>query len=403
MYYFVREGPIHRCQVCGQCFKIVRLKDEFSELQDYYSLMFSTMSHFDVAEEDMNINLTSFYGDRPQATLQTVPATNVYIQVNSDEADRILVDPAYKLERLKEAHEKLYAMHEAFREVDKQMSAHRLYLPVPFGKDLYETWFQIEKAIRKFDRTFNKVEKFESRKFTDPENHERREKRMLERKRQRWTENYTYFFGGLTEEEQMYRDYYETDVERDPEDEVVEEELDEKEIAAEGQFAFKNYDFIEPSLQTEPHESITDVVDQKIFKYKYRMNNLDEDTYQRKQGRVLSRFVERAKTRDPVLETDLFELYQQDMKESSIAQFMLDPAAWNKKALDQTRVFREYMVTESLQQYKDFYESDAEEQSFFEYIDNLSNRDKIRFTEIFKDYTQQRVDMKDFVMIAKRE
>ncbi len=89
----------------------MRLKDEFSEQQDYYSLMFSTLSHFDVAEEDMNISLTSLFGDRPQATLQTVPATNVYIHVNSDEADRILVDPAYKLERLQEAHEKLFAMH----------------------------------------------------------------------------------------------------------------------------------------------------------------------------------------------------------------------------------------------------------------------------------------------------
>lgn len=48
MFYFVREGPIHRCQICGQCFKIVRLKDEFTEEQDYYSLMFSTLSHFDV-------------------------------------------------------------------------------------------------------------------------------------------------------------------------------------------------------------------------------------------------------------------------------------------------------------------------------------------------------------------
>jgi hypothetical protein len=160
MFYFVREGPIHRCQICGQCFKSVRLKDEFSELQDYYSLMFSTLSHFDVAEEDMAINMTSFFGDRPQGTLQTVPATNVYIHVNSDEADRILVDPAYKLERLKEAHEKLYAMHEAFREVDRQLSQTRIYLPTPYGKDLYETWWQIEKAIKKFDRTFNKVEKF---------------------------------------------------------------------------------------------------------------------------------------------------------------------------------------------------------------------------------------------------
>lgn len=81
--------------------------------------MFSTLSHFDVSEEDMQINLTSFFGDRPQNSLQTVPGTNVYIHVNPDEADRILVDPAYKLERLTEAHEKLYAMHSSYAEVDK--------------------------------------------------------------------------------------------------------------------------------------------------------------------------------------------------------------------------------------------------------------------------------------------
>lgn len=54
---------------------------------------------------------------------------------------------------------------------------------------------------------------------------------MLEKKRQRWTENYTYFFGGLTEEEQQYRDYFETDIDNDPEDDYVEKFLDEKEIA----------------------------------------------------------------------------------------------------------------------------------------------------------------------------
>lgn len=36
-------------------------------------------------------------------------------------------------------------------------------------------------------------------------------------------------------------------------------------------------------------------------------------------------------------------------------------------------------------------------------MDNLSNRDKIRFAEIFKDYTETHSDMKDFVMIQKRE
>ena len=69
MFYFVREGPIHRCHICGQCFKIVRLKDEASELNDYYSTMFAAISHFEVAEEDLAINLTSFFGDRPQAQM----------------------------------------------------------------------------------------------------------------------------------------------------------------------------------------------------------------------------------------------------------------------------------------------------------------------------------------------
>lgn len=50
---------------------------------------------------------------------------------------------------------------------------------------------------------------------------------MLERKRERYTENFTYFLGGLTEEEQMYRDYYQTDIEDDPEDDFIEGEMDE--------------------------------------------------------------------------------------------------------------------------------------------------------------------------------
>jgi len=104
-------------------------------------------------------------------------------------------------------------------------------IKTPFGRDLYETWFNIEKSIMKFDRIFNKVEKFDARAMTDPANHERREKRLLEGKRERWSKNYTYFFGGLTEEEQQYRDYFETELEIDPEDEYVEEKLDEAHLA----------------------------------------------------------------------------------------------------------------------------------------------------------------------------
>ena len=143
--------------------------------------MFSQLTHFEVSEEDMMANMTSLFGDRPQGAMQTVPGTSVYVHVNSDEADRILIDPAYKLEKLKEAHEKLYAMHQAYREVDHQMQKQVYEMPIPYGKDMYETWWNIEKSIRKLDRMFNKVEKFNARRLTDPDNHERRETRMLER------------------------------------------------------------------------------------------------------------------------------------------------------------------------------------------------------------------------------
>ena len=62
------------------------------------------------------------------------------------------------------------------------------------------------------------------------------------------------------------------------------------------------------------------------------MCNDDEANYERRQGRVIARFSERAKTRDSSLESNLFDLYQKDMKETSVAQFMLDPASFNAHA-----------------------------------------------------------------------
>ena len=61
----------------------------------------------------------------------------------------------------------------------------------------------------------------------------------------------------------------------------------------------------------------------------------------------------------------MFDLYLQDSKESSVAQFMVDPSKFRKRAIDETRPMREYIISESLQQYKDYYETDGEEQRFF--------------------------------------
>lgn len=266
-------------------------------------MMFSTLSHFDVSEEDMAVPITNLFGDRPSVTMQTIPATNVYVHVNPDEADRILVDPAYKLERLKEVHEKFYAMHEAYREVDRQLASQRIQLPVPYGRSLYETWYEVEKSIAKFDRIFNRVEKFNARKLSsDPETHERREKRMADRRQKRTVDNFTYFFGNLTEEEQQYRDYFETDLEEDPEDEYVEQMRDAHRIAKSGEFDPKLYDFVETAMVTEVHENYEDLVEDKIFKFKYRQNADPPTLFAERQARLIERFIERAKKRDPALE-----------------------------------------------------------------------------------------------------
>lgn len=390
--------------MCGQCFKIVRLKDEFSEQQDYYTMMFSTLSHFDVSEEDMAVNITSPFGDRPTVNMQTIPATNVYIHINPDEADRILVDPAYKLEKLKEAHEKLYAMHEAYRAVDKQMAHQRIQLPIPYGRDLYETWFEIEKSIAKFDRLFNKVEKFNARKLSsDPATHDRREKRLAERRKERETDNYTFFFNNLTEEEMQYRDYFETDLEMDPEDEAFDELMDEKRIAQSGEMDPKLYDFIETAMMSEVHENFQDIIEDKIFKYKYRQNADAPALYQKRQDRVEARFMERAKSRDPRIEQSIAQLYFEDSRDSSIAAAMIDPANSRMTAIEETKPWREYMAREGVQQYRDYFEDAAEEQPFFEYLDNLSNRDQIRFMECFKDYTQELSMNNGYLLIPKRE
>jgi hypothetical protein len=93
-----------------------------------------------------------------------------------------------------------------------------------------------------------------------------------------------------------------------------------------------------------------------------------------------------------------------DGRDSSLANLMLDPTNHVENTGElETRPFREYMVNEAVEQYKDYYESDNEEGQFFEYLDNLPNRDKIRFMEIFDDHTVEKLDPKRHISIEKRE
>ncbi len=77
----------------------------------------------------------------------------------------------------------------------------------------------------------------------DLENHERREKRMRERAQDRWSTNYTFFLGGLSEEEIKYRDYFETDLEKMPENDILQEKIDDFKVLSQEEYKLENYDF----------------------------------------------------------------------------------------------------------------------------------------------------------------
>lgn len=69
----------------------------------------------------MMINLTAPFGDRPQASLQTVPMHNAYILVNNDDGDRILTDPAYRLEKYTKSLTAIHRMRQVEDEVKQQL------------------------------------------------------------------------------------------------------------------------------------------------------------------------------------------------------------------------------------------------------------------------------------------
>jgi len=86
-----------------------------------------------------------------------------------------------------------------------------------------------------------------------------------------------------------------------------------------------------------------------------------------------------------------------------VAQFALDWTKYAESAKDGTSAKREYMAREGLQQYRDYFEDCEEESAAFEYLDNLSTRDRIRFMECFTDYSANPSYNKRHAMIKKRE
>jgi hypothetical protein len=389
LIFMLREGPLQRCPSCGQVFKLVRLRNEFSPEMDYYMANLIPYALDEMGEMDQVINMSvlRMQKDSYEYTQFETPSNYVYNLVNPDEHDRLLTDPAYRLERSKKLEEKLYVYLYSLQEIEKEYTENfGPMIRFPMNKVDYETLIDVEKTILKMDRLFRKVDKFNNRKYIDRENHERREKRMLDRAGERWQSNYTLFYGGLTEEEQKYRDYFETDIEAYPEDEEIESKLDENEIFARGDYNLDKYDFQELYTR-QPEDDATSYLEKKAFKFKYRRAKDSTETYERRQTRMVQRQLER---------------FDKEGVQDIVAQ--LGEAIQQGNEANRTYYERRYLdvlAKESVAQYQDYFETDGEED--FTVFDNIPDAERVSFLRVFENYATPAVEHKGFATIPKRE
>ncbi len=409
MYMIVREGPIHRCMFCGQCFKLIKLKDDVYDHQNtYYSTVFTELNPSIVGETEIaphwvTFPFTSHEINNNNANL--IPTDRSYLFVNADEADHIMTDPAYRMEKYKELENDYFKSNLVAQEIERQKKLLRVdgKDTIQMTRDTYETWYQVEKSILRFDREFNREEKFAGRALFNAENHERRERRMLERKDQREKENYTFYFNGLSQQEQMYRDYYETDLEDGAytESESLNEIKDDKLLRNSGDFDLGHIQLIETSTISERREQIDDVVGKMLFNYKYR--NVSDKSFDERNNRVVQRFNERASKRDANLVEDLGDKLENIFVRENIAnEFLREINIGNTDILEKYELlnFAIYVAEEGLQQFKDYYGEDLPNK---EILEDLAEREKLRFAEVYFNFYNKSLELdKTYAMIPKR-
>ena len=409
MYMIVREGPIHRCMFCGQCFKLIRLKDDVYDHQNtYYSTVFTEISPQIVSEQEIQPHWMTFpfvSHEINNNNPNVMPGDRNYVFVNADEADHIMTDPAYRMEKYKELEQDYFKFNMVSQEIERQrkLLRNKERDTVMMPRDTYETWIQVEKSILRFDREFNRYEKFAGRALFDAENHDRRERRMLEKKSKREEENYTFYFNGLNEEEQMYRDYYASDLEEDmyPESTVAMELNDEKNLRNSGDFEAKHFQFIETTALNEQREQIDDMVGKMLFNYKYR--HVSDKNFEERNALVLERFQQRAQSRNSDLVEDLGDKLENIFVEENVAnEFLRDLNLGNTDVLEKYGLlnFAQYVAEEGLLQFKDYY---GEELANKDMINDLPERELLRFAEVYFNFYNRSLEVdKTYAMIPKR-
>lgn len=389
LIFMLREGPLQRCPQCGQVYKLVRLRNEISEEMDYYKSGQLPISFAEMGEADhwsqnsfMRLMPTSF-----EHTQFENNSFNTYTLVNPDDHDRILTDPAYRLERIKKAQDAAATYMSALRLVDQEFEANNPNkVAVPIDKNDYQTMIDTEIAILKTDRMYTNLRKFYARQYLDPQNHARREARRKQRVTQRQVDSYTVYYGGLSESEQQIKDYFETEYNNGEHlEEGLQEAVDEEFIRSLPDYKTSLYDFQE-LYTTNPQEDASSIEDKLVFRFVHRRAIDTASNFERRQKRLFERSVARVNKVQAALNQQAAEAY------SSRDQARI-------KAVEGAYI--ESAINEAINQYGDYFETEGEDA--IQTLRNGSSDTKVALLEGYRDYTKLGTQgQRGFYSIPKR-
>jgi hypothetical protein len=294
MWMLLRNGPLQRCGGCGQVFKLVILRDEFSVENDYYTTG-QTEQEFDFIGESDVCQTTSlfrpfmfFTGDH---THFETKSNYVYSLMRMDDHDRYLTDPAFRMEQNQLIEEKNLHMANTINNIDASFKKNfGQKMITNLSRDQYENIIETEKSIEMLNRHFERMQKFQMRAMLDPLNHTRRQNRMEERMATR-KDNLTFYLGDVDEAFLQYKDYFETDCEVDPVDPKQDLKNAESKILSSPYKSLKNYDFNEVYTTAREPDAMG-LIQREIFRYKYRQAQDDEAEFERKENARLAKRAE---------------------------------------------------------------------------------------------------------------
>lgn len=378
MYFLLREGPLQRCMSCGQVFKLVRLRDEQSAQNDYYQKDFVPQDILDMGESDHWIQLHVLRFMMMHSYEHThfeVPSDSMVSLKNHDDHDRLLVDPAYRLEQLAIAEAKADVQDQVLVGIERAMDKQHGREGMEFTKANYENLIQADMAIARLRQHFRAVQRFNIRGLLDPANHERREKRMRSRALERTQTYHALYLNDHTESELQYRDYYESDSEALSELNL--NMANEREQALSNpDYELKNFVFLEQYSNNRTPDS-SSYIDKKVFRFNYRQALYSEEDHQRKDQRMKARLTAAG------FEDKLAALTKQNAEQSA-----------GQPGIPSDKLgFYDFLVNQAVENYKNYFESDLEED--FEYVEQLPLSEKKAFASTF--------DANNLVAAPKRE